>query len=48
MGELATHLLEAVARTDMFSTIIVASRDIQKGEEITEIYGEFTKTEIDL
>lgn len=25
-----------------------ASRDIQKGEEITEIYDEFTKTEIDL
>ena len=33
MGELATHLLEAVARTDMFSTIIVASRDIQKAQK---------------
>jgi hypothetical protein len=30
MGELATHLLEAVARTDIFDTIVVASRDIEK------------------
>ncbi len=33
MGELATHLLEAVARTDMFSTIIVASRDREKAQK---------------
>ena len=33
MGELATHLLEAVARTDIFSTIIVASRDINKAQK---------------
>ena len=33
MGELATHLLEAVARTDMFDTIVVASRDAQKAQE---------------
>jgi hypothetical protein len=33
MGELATHLLEAVARTDMFSTIIVASRDLNKAQK---------------
>jgi hypothetical protein len=33
MGELATHLLEALARTDMFSAIIVASRDIHKAQK---------------
>lgn len=33
MGELATHLLEAVARTDMFSSIIVASRDLKKAQK---------------
>ena len=33
MGELATHLLEAVARTDMFDTIVVASRDLEKAKK---------------
>jgi hypothetical protein len=33
IGELATHLLEAVARSDIFSTIIVASRDINKARK---------------
>ena len=33
MGELATHLLEAVARTDIFDTIVVASRDLEKARK---------------
>ena len=33
MGELATHLLEAVARTDLFGTIVVASRDFEKAKK---------------
>ena len=33
MGELATHLLEAVARTDMFDTVVVASRDLEKAKK---------------
>ena len=33
MGELATHLLEAVARTDIFDTIVVASRDFEKAKK---------------
>ena len=33
MGELATHLLEAVARTDVFDTIVVASRDLEKAKK---------------
>ena len=35
MGELATHLLEAVARTNIFGTIVVASRDIEKAQKRT-------------
>ena len=35
MGELATHLLEAVARTDVFDTIVVASRDLEKAKKRT-------------
>ena len=30
MGELATHLLEAVARAEIFDTVVVASRDLEK------------------
>ena len=33
MGELATHLLEAVARTEIFDTIVVASRDLEKARK---------------
>ena len=33
MGELATHLLEAVARSDIFDTIVVASRDLKKAKK---------------
>ena len=33
MGELATHLLEAVARTDIFGTIVVASRELEKARK---------------
>ena len=33
MGELATHLLEAVARTHIFDTIVVASRDLEKAKK---------------
>ena len=33
MGELATHLLEAVARSDIFDTIVVASRDLEKAKK---------------
>ena len=33
IGELATHLLEAVARTDIFDTIVVASRDFEKAKK---------------
>ena len=33
MGELATHLLEAVARTDIFDTIVVSSRDLEKAKK---------------
>ena len=33
IGELATHLLEVVARTDIFSTIVVASRDFEKAQK---------------
>ena len=33
MGELATHLLEAVARTDIFGTIVVASRELEKAQK---------------
>ena len=33
MGELATHLLEAVARTDIFDTIVVSSRDLEKARK---------------
>ncbi|MDG2403934.1 MAG: hypothetical protein P8M25_02955, partial [Paracoccaceae bacterium] len=33
MGELATHLLEALARTDTFSTLVVASRDPEKAQK---------------
>ena len=33
MGELATHLLEALARTDIFNTLVVASRDLQKAQK---------------
>ena len=33
MGELATHLLEIIARTDIFGTIVVASRDITKAQK---------------
>ena len=33
MGEHATHLLEAVARTDVFDTIVVASRDLEKAKK---------------
>ena len=33
MGELATHLLEAVARTDLFGTVVVASRDFEKAKK---------------
>ena len=33
MGELATHLLEGVARTDIFGTIVVASRDLEKAQK---------------
>ena len=35
MGELATHLLEAVARTEIFDTIVVASRDLEKAKKRT-------------
>ena len=40
MGELATHLLEAVARTDIFETIVVSSRDLEKAkkEPITQCW----------
>ena len=33
MGELATHLFEAVARTDIFDTIVVSSRDLEKAKK---------------
>ena len=33
IGELATHLLEVIARSDIFDTIIVASRDITKAQQ---------------
>ena len=33
MGELATNLLEAVARTHIFDTIVVASRDLEKAKK---------------
>ena len=32
MGELVTHLLEAVARTCLFDTIVAASRDLEKAK----------------
>ena len=35
MGELATHLLEAVARTEIFGTIVVASRNLEKAKKRT-------------
>jgi pyrroline-5-carboxylate reductase len=35
MGELATHLLEAVARTEIFGTIVVSSRNLEKAQKRT-------------
>ena len=35
MGELATHFLEALARTEIFDTIVVASRDLEKAKKRT-------------